>query len=181
MARAIFTSRPGHKSKPTEFTSMSRDTRVGHRTAMVCAMPPPTSCPTMRGVVDRELIEEPNDALGMTSHRHIPTRRSIAPSVAEEVHDHDTVTLRNERNDIGPEVRRRWKSVEENDRLAGSATSGGVVVESRSVYVDELTPHEGSRREVSGRHRWHECIAMKIGFTRQDVPANALSQAKVLS
>ena len=36
--------------------------------------------------------------------------------------------------------------MEENDRLAGSATSGGVVVESRSVYVDELTPHEGRRR-----------------------------------
>jgi len=101
-------------------------------------------------VVDRERIEEPNDALGMTSNRHIPTRRPIAPTVPKKVHDHHTVTLRNERNDIGPEVRRRWKSVQENDRLAGSATSGGVVVESRSVYVDELTPHEGSRRRCPG-------------------------------
>jgi len=101
-------------------------------------------------VVDRELIKEPNDAVRMTANGHIPTRRPVAPSVAEEVHDHDSMTLWNERNYIGPEVRGRWKSVEENDRLAGSATSGGVVVESRSVYVDELTPHEGSRRRCPG-------------------------------
>jgi len=101
-------------------------------------------------VVDRELIEEPNNALGVTSHRHIPPRRAITPSVAEEVDHNDTMTLRHERNHIGPEMRRRRKSVKENDRLAGSATSGGVVVESRSVYVDELTPHEGSRRRYPG-------------------------------
>ena len=38
--------------------------------------------------------------------------------------------------------------MEENDRLAGSATSGGVVVESCSVYVDELTPHAGMLRRA---------------------------------
>jgi len=101
-------------------------------------------------VVDRQLIEEPNDTFGVTSNRDVPPRRPVAPSIAKEVHDHDSMTLWNERNYIGPEVRGRWKSVEENDRLAGSATSGGVVVESRSVYVDELTPHEGSRRRCPG-------------------------------
>jgi hypothetical protein len=101
-------------------------------------------------VVDRQLIQEPNDAFGMTPNGHIPTRRAVAPSIAEKVHDHDAMTLRNERNYIGPEVRRRWKSVQENDWLAGSATSSGVVVESRSVYVDELTPHEGSLRRCPG-------------------------------
>jgi len=62
-------------------------------------------------IVDRERIEEPNDAFGMPSHRDIPTRRSVAPPIAEKVHDHDAMALWNERNDIGPEVRRRWKSV----------------------------------------------------------------------
>jgi len=102
------------------------------------------------GVVDRELIEEPNDALGMTSNGHIPTGWAVASAVAEKVDHNDTMPLWNERNDVRPKVRRRWKSMEENDRLAGSATSGGVVVESRSVYVDELTPHEGSRRRYPG-------------------------------
>jgi len=102
------------------------------------------------GVVDRELIEEPNDALGMTSNGHIPTGWAVASAVAEKVDHNDTMPFWNERNYVRPKVRRRWKSMEENDRLAGSATSGGVVVESYSVYVDELTPHAGTLRRAAG-------------------------------
>jgi hypothetical protein len=106
--------------------------------------------PDNRRVVDRELIEEPDDPLGVTANRHIPPGRTVAPPVAKQVDHDDTMPLRNERNYIGPKVRRRWKSVKKNDGLAGSTTSGGVVVEARSVYVDELTPHERSRRRYPG-------------------------------
>jgi hypothetical protein len=86
----------------------------------------------------------------MAANRHIPPGRAVAPSVAEKVNHNNAMSLWNERNHVGPKVRRGWKSVKENDWLAGSATSGGVVIESRSVYVDELTPHEGSRRRYPG-------------------------------
>jgi hypothetical protein len=46
MARASFTSRTGQSSYATELMSARRETRAGARTAIICAMPPPTSCPT---------------------------------------------------------------------------------------------------------------------------------------
>jgi hypothetical protein len=62
-------------------------------------------------VVDRQLIEEPNDTFRVTSNRDVPPRRAVAPSIAKEVHDHDSMPLGNQRDYIGPEVRRRWKSM----------------------------------------------------------------------
>jgi hypothetical protein len=99
-------------------------------------------------VVDRELIEEPNDPLGMAANGHVPTGWAITSPVAEKVDHYDAMPLWNERNYVRPKVRRRWEPMEENDRLAGSATPGGVVVESCSVYVDELTPHAGTLRRA---------------------------------
>jgi hypothetical protein len=98
-------------------------------------------------IVDRELVEQPDNPLGMPSHRHIAPSGSVAATVAEEIDDDDAVAFGNEWNDLCPEVRGRRKAVNEDDRLAGPTTSGSVVVQPSAVYVDKLTPHEVKRGE----------------------------------
>jgi hypothetical protein len=104
-------------------------------------------------VVDGQLIEQSNDSLSMTAYRHVAPRGTVAATVAEEIDDHHAVAFGNERNDLGPEMGRGRKSVKEDDRLAGPATSGSVVVQPSAVYVDELTPHEVGRGEERDRDR----------------------------
>jgi hypothetical protein len=94
-----------------------------------------------RGVVDRELIEQPNDALRVSTHGNVATSGAIAAPVAEEIDHDDPVPFGNEWDYLGPEVGRCRKPVKEDDRLAGATTAGSIVIEPRTVYVDELTPH----------------------------------------
>jgi hypothetical protein len=101
-------------------------------------------------VVDRELIEQPNDALGMTTNGNVSPRGPVTSPIAEEVDYDDTVTFWNEGHDLRPKVRRCGEPVEEDDRLAGATTAGSIVVEPRTVNVDELTPHDASRSEDPG-------------------------------
>jgi hypothetical protein len=81
------------------------------------------------------------------SHRDVAAGWAIAASVSEEVDYDNTMPFWNERNDLGPEMRRSRKPVKEDDRLTGTARSGSVVVEPSTVYVDKLTPH-GVRRSA---------------------------------
>ena len=128
-------------------------------------------------IVDRERVEQAHHSLGVAAHGNIAAGRPIASPVAEQIDDNNAVSLRNERDDLGPEVRRRWKSVKKDDRLAGSATSGSVVVEPRTVYVNELTSHGVRRSEEERGSGRTSGMAVKIKFTWQDVPGNASSQA----
>jgi len=108
-------------------------------------------------VVDRQRVEQSNDSFGVSTHTDIASGGSIAPSVAEEVDHDDAVSGGYKRDHLGPQVGRGWKAMKKNDGLAGSATSCGVVVESRAVDVDELTAHvdpQGEKQDGWGLQAW---------------------------
>src|SRR5690348_6938806 len=86
------------------------------------------------------------------------------------------MALGNERDDLGPQMRRRGEPMQEHDWLAGSASAGRIVVEARPVYVDELSPHR-VKRPAEAMRRGSACMVVLIEFTWQDVPARASSQA----
>jgi hypothetical protein len=101
-------------------------------------------------VVDRKLIEQPNDSLGVPAYGNVSTGGSVTAPIAEEIDYDNAVTLWHEWDDLGPKMRGRGEPVEEDDRLAGATTAGSVVVEPRTVDVEEHTPHDASRSEDPG-------------------------------
>jgi hypothetical protein len=127
-------------------------------------------------VVDSKRIEETNDALGVPANGDVFPRGPIAAAITQQIDNDDTMTLRNQRNYIGPEVRGSREPMEKHDRLAGSTRTGSVVVESRAVDVDKLTSHEVTvpcGALLLGR----ASMAVPIEFTWQDVRVDASSQA----
>ena len=66
--------------------------------------------------------------------------------------------------------------MQEHDWLAGSASPGSVVVKTRPVYVDELSPHR-VKRPGKAMRRGSASMVVLIKFTWQDVSGRASSQA----
>jgi hypothetical protein len=92
-------------------------------------------------VTDPEEVEQFYHALCVRADSHWPAKRAIASAIAEQVDDHNAVAGRNEGNDIGPEVARSWKAVEEHHRLPRAACAGRVVIQANAVQIDKFTAH----------------------------------------
>ena len=91
--------------------------------------------------LDAQLVEQLDDALGVRAHVDGARERTIAAPVAEQVEHDEAMPGGHERNDVVPQMARGRKSVDEHDRIAGAARSGGVVVEARAGEIEELTAH----------------------------------------
>ena len=97
--------------------------------------------PDDAGPLDSQRVEQSDDPLCVRVKREGSAGRRIAATEPQEVGDHEAVARWHLRDDIAPEVARRRKPVEEDDRLAGTTSSGSVVVESCAADIDELTAH----------------------------------------
>src|SRR5690349_12181915 len=92
-------------------------------------------------VTDPEEVKQLDHSLCVRADSHRPAKRTIASAIAEQVDDYDPVAGRNERNNIGPQVPRRWESVEEHHRLPRAARAGRVVIQTNAVQIDKFTAH----------------------------------------
>jgi hypothetical protein len=92
-------------------------------------------------VADPEEVEQLDHSLCVRTDSYGPAKRTIASAIAEQVDDYHTVAGRNERNNIGPEVPRSWKSVEKHHRLPRATRAGCVVVQPNAVQIDKFTAH----------------------------------------
>jgi hypothetical protein len=108
----------------------------------------------------------------VASYRHVALGRAIATAVTEKIDDNYAMALGNERNNLSPQVRRGRETMEKYDRLAGPASPGSVVVEPRSVYVDELSPH-GLERPTTALSPGSASMVVLVEFTWQDGPPRA--------
>jgi hypothetical protein len=100
--------------------------------------------------VDAEVVHQEADAIGVRWSRERGELRPVAFAEAEQIDDDNTVAFGHFAGDISPEVRRRGKPVQENDRLTRAARARGVVVESRDPEIHKLAAHRGKMSVV----RW---------------------------
>jgi hypothetical protein len=106
---------------------------------------PDETCPR-----DTQGVEDGDKTLRMRADADVPIRRRVAATESQKVEDNDAVTRRKQRDDIGPEVARGRKPVDEHHGYAATARPGGVVIDTRAGKVEEFTPHRGARAWVEG-------------------------------
>jgi hypothetical protein len=83
----------------------------------------------------------------MAPDRKVGPVPRIRTAVAKEVGDDDSMTGRQQRYEIAPEVAAGRKAVEKNDRVPLPAGPGGVVIESVRADFDELSSHQPPKSE----------------------------------
>jgi hypothetical protein len=97
--------------------------------------------PHEAGVVDAEAVEHGHESLGMCPDVDGMAARRVAPAEAQQVQDENAVAGGELGDDVAPEVAGGGKTVDQDDRLTGSAGAGRVVIEPDAVEVEKLTAH----------------------------------------
>src|SRR5687767_8123841 len=108
------------------------------------------------GEVDSQMVQDRDEAFGVTAKVDGAGGRGVASAEAEKVEDHHAMSGGKQRNDVAPEMTRGGKPVHEHDRLAGATGSGRVVVETDAVEVQEFAAHTvilGNREGGTGKER----------------------------
>lgn len=111
---------------------------------------------------DPQCVEQFNDSFRVTFDRQVSALADIRSAETQQVRDNDSVTGRQQRNEVFPQVATRWKAVQENDRIAFSAGTSSVVVEPAIADFYELTSHSGTPPSAGtkrGRFLGHPVVA----------------------
>ena len=95
----------------------------------------------------------------MSTKRQRPFGRGIAPPVAKEIEDDQAMPGGHQRDDVGPEMTRGGKAVQEDDRLADPPSARRVVIQPSTVEIDELTAHDVVGASGASWSAWTEPFA----------------------
>jgi len=88
-----------------------------------------------------EMIEHPDDSIGVRAEINSVRVGRITSSVTQQIQDDHAMSRGEERDDGAPQMTRRGEAVQQDDGFTCPTRPGGVVVEADSVQVEELTAH----------------------------------------
>jgi hypothetical protein len=93
------------------------------------------------GKIDPEKVQHGDQPVSMCAEIDASGERGIAPSVAEQIENDHPVSAWEEWDDPIPEMAGGGEPVQQYDGFARAARARGVVVETDSVYIEELAAH----------------------------------------
>ena len=97
--------------------------------------------PDEAGAIDTEQVEQDEEAIGMRLDIERQVAWRIAAAVAEEIEHDDASSLRQQRDQLLPEMGCRRETVDEHQWLAATAMPGSVVIEACAADVEKFAAH----------------------------------------
>ena len=127
----------GHRNEPKRGDARRRVERDAERDRAA------QSVADERGARQREVVHEPTNERRMVHHTGAPALRAVAAAASHEVDDDRAASFGQQRRDGAPRVRRSRESVQQDDRIAATASARGVVVQAGAAHIHELAAHPG--------------------------------------